>query len=144
MKWWSYILYPNVKMLCKNSSISQKHKRRLWTYFLQHKRGIGLQSGTRSLTFKYIHSSVTNAETEEWKLWAISLLPGVSSQLTPERWRTVVETTQSECCSTVSPVLHIITCCFTADGKLSKQCRGRGETMLTTGSFRFTWKEEAQ
>lgn len=38
-----------------------------------------------------------------------------------------METTQSECCYAVSPVLHIITCCFTADGLLSKKCRGGGK-----------------
>lgn len=57
------------------------------------------------------------------------------------RWRTVVEPTQSEC-SAVGPVLHIITCCFIADGILSKHSRGRGGgpwdgTLQQTGGFRF-------
>lgn len=69
-----------------------------------------------------------------------------------ERWRTVVETTQSECCYTVSAVLHIITCCFTADGTLSKQCRGKRRRAeredcemglrCKQAAFRFTLKEE--
>ena len=79
----------------------------------------------------YIYSYMCNQCTNSTVKTVGGNVPAASVyHPTQERWRTAAaETTQSERCYTVSPVLHIITCCFTADGTLSKPGRGRGRAL---------------